>query len=99
MILLNINNFVVTKYVEWEKLRFVLRGKVRKNVLLSFDSPKTATKIADELQTHRSTVSRVLSALEKEGFVVCLDPEEPYNRYYKRTGQGDEAAQEIEDMH
>jgi predicted transcriptional regulator len=82
--------------VEWKRLTFVLRGKIRQKVLQSLDKPKTATTIAKDINTHRSTVSRVLGLLQTKGFVTCLDEREPFNRYYKRTRDGDLAIKEIE---
>ena len=81
--------------MQWKEVTFILRGRIRKAVLKALDSPKTATIIAKELDTHRSTVSRILGVLDEKGFVLCLDKGEPYNRYYHRTKQGDKALQEI----
>lgn len=76
--------------MNWKEVSFVLRGRVRLNVLKSLDNPKTATIIAKELSTHRSTVSRILGILEANHLVNCLDENEPYNRYYQRTKKGEQ---------
>lgn len=77
--------------MKWNIISFLLRGKKRFEVLNNLDSPKTATMIGKVVDTHRSTVSRILSLLEDKGFVKCLDPKEPFNRFYEKTKLGKEA--------
>ena len=81
--------------MEWTNVSYALRGKRRTAVLRRLDHPKTATRLAKELGTHRSTVSRILTALERRNLVRCLDPDEAFNRFYERTDKGEEAVQVI----
>jgi DNA-binding MarR family transcriptional regulator len=63
---------------------FLKKGKLRKEVLLKLDKPKTATELAKELGKHRSSISRMLLELEKKGFVKCVNPEDDRFRHYMR---------------
>jgi len=74
--------------MEWGEVSWILRGILRTKVLKALDKPKTATILSKELKTHRSTISDILSQLSSKGIVICLDPEQPYNRYYERTAKG-----------
>ncbi len=63
---------------------FLKKGKIRREVLESLTEPKTATEISKELKLHRSSVSRVLINLEKNGFIVCVNPNDKSFRHYKK---------------
>jgi len=63
---------------------FFKKSKLRHKVLDSLTEPKTATEIAKELGVHRSSISRVLLDLEKQGFVKCVNPEDKNYRHYSR---------------
>jgi len=67
-----------------QKKIFLKKGKIRKRVLDALNQPKTATEIAKELGLHRSSVSRVLLTLEKNGFVVCINKDDSSFRHYKK---------------
>ena len=67
---------------ELKKEIFLKKGKLRKLVLESLNKAKTATELADELKKHRSSISRVLLDMEREGFVKCLNPEDKSFRCY-----------------
>lgn len=69
---------------ELKKEIFLKKGKIRKKVLESLNKPKTATEIAKELKLHRSSVSRTLINLEKNGFVKCVNPEDKSFRHYEK---------------
>lgn len=84
--------------MKWEEISWILRGKIKKEVLLALDKPKTATSLSKELDTHRSTISDILIQMEKNKIIECLDPKQPYNRFYKRLKKGDEIVKEIEKM-
>ena len=60
------------------------KGRIRKKVLEVLTKPKTATEIAKELKLHRSSVSRALIGLEKEGFIKCVNPEDKSFRHYAK---------------
>ena len=63
---------------------FIKKGRLRKEVLLLLNKPKTATELAKELGKHRSSVSRVLLELEKNKFVRCVNPEDDKFRHYAK---------------
>ncbi len=82
--------------MSWKELSFVLRGKQRKQVLLALNQPMTATMLSQQLKTHRSTISEILLILEKKKLVLCLDPDQPHTRFYKRTQKGDLIKEEVQ---
>jgi len=61
---------------------FLKKGKLRKKVFEMLGQPKTATEIAKELKLHRSSVSRVLIALNEKGLIKCINPEDKSFRHY-----------------
>lgn len=68
-----------------EKLRlsiFLKKGELRRAVWDKLDKPKTATDLAKDLKKHRSAISRILLAMEKAGFVKCLNPKDTSFRHY-----------------
>ncbi len=67
---------------------YVLSGRVRLGILGELGRPMTPTALADRLRTHRSTVSRALSALEEKGLVKCVTPERKLVRFYRITSKG-----------
>ena len=81
--------------MEWSETSWVVRGRLRKRVLKALDKPKTATILSKELKTHRSTISSILNHMDDREIAVCLDPKQPYNRYYKRTKKGEDLLEEI----
>lgn len=67
---------------------YVRRGWVRERVIKSLREPKYAAVIAQELKTHRSTISEILLDLEQHGLVHCCNPEKPHTRVYELTDKG-----------
>ncbi len=84
--------------MSWETISFVNRSKNRKLILFKLAKPTTPTVLAKELNLHRSVVSRALLGLEKEGLVVCLNPQSKKERYYKLTRKGQEIRRKVEGM-
>ena len=76
-------------------ISFVSRAKVRKQILLNLDSPKTPTELSKELKTHRPTISRALIALENKELVKCITPNENMGRYYQITSLGKKTMEKI----
>ena len=70
------------------KYSFVLAGKLRKQIVLLLDEPKTPTQLMDTIKTQDSSIARTLRELRKEKIVVCLFPEKKKGRLYKLTKQG-----------
>ncbi len=81
--------------MEWTIISWVARGRLRQRVLSSLDQPKTATMIAKQLETHRSTVSQILGELEQHKLVICKDNDAPYNRFFEITKKGKEVSQKL----
>jgi len=63
---------------------FLKKSELRKDVWKQLDKPKTASEIAKDLKKHRSSISRVLLNMEREGFVKCLNSEDKSFRHYIR---------------
>jgi len=70
------------KNKELKKEIFLKKGKLRRMVLGKLDKPKTATELSEELKKHRSSISRVLIELKKEGFLKIVNPEDDRFRHY-----------------
>ncbi len=68
----------------FRKKIFFKKSKLRKHVWDKLIEIKTATEIAKELGKHRSSVSRVLLDMKKEGLVKCINPEDKSFRHYVR---------------
>ena len=79
----------------YDLISFVIRGKIRKKVLLNLDKPLTPTQLSEKIKTHRSTTSRTLLELEKKGLVKCITPNENMGRFYEITKQGKKIIEEI----
>ena len=73
----------------YDLISFVIRGKIRKKVLLNLDKPLTPTQLSEKIKTHRSTTSRTLLELEEKGLVKCITPKEKMGRLYSLTNNGE----------
>ncbi len=74
--------------MRWEEISWILRGRLKKKLILLLDKPTTATILAKILKTHRSTISYILLQMRNKGLLVCLDKNQPYNRFYELTSKG-----------
>jgi len=81
--------------MKWDEVSWILRGRLKKKVMLTLDKPKTATILSKELNTHRSTISDILNQMMEKKLVVCLDPKQPYNRFYRITKKGEQIKEKI----
>ena len=70
------------------KYSFVLAGRLRKQIVLLLDEPKTPTQLTDTIKTQDSSIARTLRELRKEKIIICLFPEKKKGRLYKLTKQG-----------
>ncbi|MCK5624830.1 ArsR family transcriptional regulator [Candidatus Pacearchaeota archaeon] len=61
---------------------FLKKSELRRNVWKQLDKSKTASEISNEVDKHRSAVSRVLLDMQKAGFVKCINPEDKSFRCY-----------------
>lgn len=69
-------------------LAFVMRGRIRRELLKRLEEPKTAVMLSKLVDKHRESVSRALIALEGKGFVTCLNPKDAMHRFYRITPKG-----------
>lgn len=69
-------------------LSFVIRAKNRRLVLNYLMEARTPTEIASRTQVQRSTISRTILELQKEGLVRCITPLEKMGRLYRLTSSG-----------
>lgn len=61
---------------------FLKKGELRQKVWEKLNEIKTATELAKELKKHRSSISRVLLDMKKEGFIKCVNPADKSFRHY-----------------
>lgn len=63
---------------------FLKKSVLRKEVWKQLDKPKTASEIAKDLKKHRSSISRVLLDLKREGLIKCLNSKDKSFRHYSK---------------
>ena len=63
---------------------FLRKSDLRKQIWEKLDKPKTPVDIAKELKKHRSSISRVLLDMQKEGFVKCINSDDKSFRFYEK---------------
>lgn len=63
---------------------FLKKSKLRQLVWDKLDNAKTSVDISKELGKHRSSISRVLLNMKKEGLVKCVNSEDKSFRHYVR---------------
>lgn len=83
----------------YDLISYVTRGRVRKEVLKGLSKPLTPTQLSRKINTHRSTTSRAIIALEEKKLVECLTPKEKMGRYYQITKTGKKIMDEIKNSH
>jgi DNA-binding MarR family transcriptional regulator len=81
-----------------KELALVVNGTLRKKVILNLNIPNIATNISKKLNTQRSSVSRTLLFLEKNGLVKCINPKASFGRLYKLTDKGKKIKEIIKKM-
>ena len=84
--------------MNWEKYSYVVRGRNRKRILLSLNSPMTPTQIAAVAKVSLSHVSKALRDLKKYELVICINPDEKVGKIYKRTEEGNEIAEYLKKL-
>ncbi len=78
-----------------ELISFVLRGKIRKEVMFRLTKPTHPNTIAKEICTHLSTTSRAIKELMDKKLVKCLNPTDPNYKLYDLTDLGRFVLEEI----
>jgi DNA-binding MarR family transcriptional regulator len=76
----------------------VIRGDLRKRVLLLLTNPNTPTALAKRLGTDRPSVSRAILFLCSKGLVRCLNPDDKRGRLYAVTAKGKKVIVDIKRM-
>jgi DNA-binding MarR family transcriptional regulator len=71
-----------------KELVLVIKGNIRKQIILNLTIPNTPTNLAKKLNAHRSSVSRTLLFLEKSNLVKCINKNDSFGRVYKLTEKG-----------
>ena len=78
-----------------ELVTFVLRAKIRKEIMLGLTKPKNQNLLAKEIGTHLPTISRAIKALELRKLIKCLNPEEVHFKLYALTDIGKFVQEEL----
>ncbi len=78
-----------------ELVTFVLRAKIRKEIIVRLTKPKNPNLLAKEINTHLPTISRAIKALELRELVKCLNPEEVHFKLYTLTDIGKFVQEEL----
>lgn len=78
-----------------ELISFVLRGKVRKEVMFKLVKPTQPNAISKELNIHLSTTSRAIKELVDKKLVKCLNDSDPNYKLYDLTDLGRFVLEEI----
>ena len=73
----------------WEDYGFVIRGSLRKKVMLHLNKPLTPRELSKQLNIHLSEASRVMIELRKQNLVECLTPKLKSGRVYQITKKGE----------
>lgn len=81
--------------MEWEDYSFIVRGRIRKNVLKAVEKPRTPSQISKITKISDSHVTRALKKMESKGFVRCLTPNESKGKVYELTEKGKEILKNI----
>ena len=84
----NLICFLRMKRKFWEDYGFVVRGNLRKKVLIHLDKPVTPRELSKQLNLHLSEASRVLIELTKQELVKCLTPKLKSGRVYEISKKG-----------
>lgn len=82
----------------WKLISFVRRGGLRVRVLESLAIPNNPTDLAKKLNSHRPTVSQVISELKEKGLVKRLNPGEKNISFYGLTSEGKKVMEKIGQM-
>lgn len=78
------------KVIMEQDLISVIKGNIRKRVILNLIIPNTPTQLAKKINAYRASVSRSLLFLKKKGLVECINENDTLGRLYKLTDKGKE---------
>ncbi len=82
----------------WDKVSFVRRGKLCTQILENLIQPNNPTDLAKKLNSHRPTVSQVLSELASKNLAKRLNPQEKNISIYGLTAEGVKVLQHLKGM-
>lgn len=81
-----------------EDIAYLNRGKKKRLILEHLTKPKTPTSLGKLLHMHRASISQMLLDMEKQGFVICLNPKDKRGRFYQATKKGLKALEELKEI-
>ena len=64
------------------KLSWIVKGKLRREIIIHIDGPETPTAIAKKSGYSLNNTSRVLNDFNKKGIAECINPKEKTGRLY-----------------
>ena len=78
----------MTPELDWKIAGWVTRGKQRRKVLKSLDSPMMPSDIARKHKISLAHASKIVRELASKKLVECINEELKLGRIYKRTNKG-----------
>lgn len=66
--------------------------------MMSLETAKTPTMLANELHTSIANISRALHQLQSKGLAECITPKARVGRIYVATRKGREASKKVKEM-
>ena len=88
----------MTKEAEWNNISFITRSKHRVTILKLLSTPKTPTKLTEEMKLHFNAVSRTLIELNNKKFIKCLNPSQNLSRFYQITTEGKKLLKKVDGL-
>lgn len=82
--------------MDYERLSFVLSGKLRQDVVRCLEKPKTPTQLAQELRKQDASISRSLRELAEQKIAYNMFPEQRKGKMYALTKTGLQILRELQ---
>ena len=81
--------------MDWKKYSFVIRSKIRQDIVKALKTEKTPSDLKKELKKEDSNISRALRELLKKDIIICLTPHEKKGKIYTLSKAGNEIYDKI----
>ena len=81
--------------MDWKKYSFVIRSKIRQDIVKALQSEKTPSDLKKELKKEDSNISRALRELQNEGIINCLTPKEKKGKIYTLSKSGHDVYEKL----
>lgn len=78
--------------MDWDAYSFVVRSEYRVRMLNLFKMARTPKQIQERMDSHSSSVCRVLTKFVDYGIVECITPKQKRGRVYQITKKGIEVS-------